>query len=474
MPPENLPRKLYTVEKAMIYTNVILYDTNFFNHLFNHELLLSAIKAAMHREPLLCVNYFDREGGLQFEKVSTANVEPEYIQSEDENSWKKFIDSDNTKKFATGVDQPLFKFFVFESKVRTALVLKFDHLIGDYYSVKTFIHNVLKYYSSFCRGEPYDPNHEDNKTLPMPLDETMLEDWNSPENIKRIEDFAQRKIQLFKDFSLDIPFKPIPNINNVLAEKGYYFEYVQGSQSNLSKNLQVCKDKKLSLSMVSSAASLISAAMFSAKRTGKLKHLMNFDFSRDCRRVFNKNQNRIMNFSEFLSIDRIPVDLTKNLTQITSEVKTAFNDYNKDYFLYINSLPTIMNNLEKSGLKEILEKNHNFKTNTFCGLLGKTILPSEYDLGQSKKLEILNSIFCSFSSEPIMTPYVLFYNYLKNANYTIAGHHDEFNKKITQRHLLNFSYLIESFHENSEVRLIDLMPKIEKLDLDSYKEQLRF
>jgi len=471
---ENLTRGISVFEGVLTESPFIAYDFNLFKHIFNRELLFSAIKAAVHREPLLNVNVFNRNGVFQLERVKNVNIEPEYIQTDDKNLTNEFMKISNMTIPEAGVDKALYRFTVFEGKTSSVLALKFHHLIGDYLSLKIFLNSVLKYYSSFCRGEPYDPNHEDNRTLPMPSEGSMLEYWSNPDK-KKLDQSIEELTKKIKDFKLTIPYKPIPDLTKVVPEKEIYFDFIEGTETNLNLNLQAAKNNKVTLSLVSIAASIVSTAILSAERTGKLKHLVTIEYSKDLRREIKQYTNRIMNLSDCVFISEFPVDLTKSFNQIIKELKiVAELESRKDSFLYLNSLFSILGNKEKNGVKETLERNHQHYLDCFIAPVGRTPFKFEYDLGKGKKLVLQKTMLFAYPFGTFRAPLGLSFYFHKTSACTNSGLKDDFNRKIAQKNLKNFFYLIETYHQNAEEKIVDLMPKIEKLSLGTFKQLTKF
>jgi len=471
---ENLTRGISVFEGVLTESPFIAYDFNLFKHIFNRELLFSAIKAAVHREPLLNVNVFNRNGVFQLERVKNVNIEPEYIQTDDKNLTNEFMKISNMTIPEAGVDKALYRFTVFEGKTSSVLALKFHHLIGDYLSLKIFLNSVLKYYSSFCRGEPYDPNHEDNRTLPMPSEGSMLEYWSNPDK-KKLDQSIEELTKKIKDFKLTIPYKPIPDLTKVVPEKEIYFDFIEGTETNLNLNLQAAKNNKVTLSLVSIAASIVSTAILSAERTGKLKHLVTVEFSKDLRRDIKQYTNRIMNLSDSVVVSEFPVDLTESFNQIIKDLKIVVKQQSsKDSFLYLNSLFSVLGNQEKNGIKEALERNHHHFLDCFTAPVGRTPFNFEYDLGKGKKLELQKTMLFGYPFGMFRTPFGLSFYFHKTSACSIIGLKDDFNRKIAQRLLQNYFYLIETYHQNAEARVVDLIPKIEKLSLGTFKQLTKF
>jgi len=99
------------------------------------------------------------------------------------------------------------------------------------------------------------------------------------------------------------------------------------------------------------------------------------------------------------------------------------------------------------------------------------MFPDKYDLGNGKYLELESSNYFAFPIFPGLTPSYSIFSYHKECIYTVVGYPDEFNKKIAEQHVLNFAYLTEFFHEHKDKRIIDILPKIEKLNMEDYKRR---
>eukprot|EP00340_Litonotus_pictus_P006182 CAMPEP_0170514076 /NCGR_PEP_ID=MMETSP0209-20121228/631_1 /TAXON_ID=665100 ORGANISM="Litonotus pictus, Strain P1" /NCGR_SAMPLE_ID=MMETSP0209 /ASSEMBLY_ACC=CAM_ASM_000301 /LENGTH=344 /DNA_ID=CAMNT_0010798001 /DNA_START=284 /DNA_END=1314 /DNA_ORIENTATION=- len=343
------------------------------------------------------------------------------------------------KPIRAEVDEPLYQIFVFECRGVSSVIVKFHHLLGDAVSVQILMNTLLKHYSNFCRGVPYDPDHEDNRTLPLPTEGCLMEDWSSPENRERIDQCVKANAEKVKNFNMTMPFKPMEDINKFVAEKGNYFLSVEGTKINLEKNKEAVSKVKLSLSTITMAAVMISPAIFSATKTGKLNHAITIKYSRDNRRIQKQFTDRMMNYSDSLPVHQFPINLSRNITEIAGDLRKELISLTNNFYLFVKSAPELFSNKEKYGIQESSDRNHTLYIDTFAALPGKSLFPFNYDLGNGKTLELESSSIGGFPFDSHLTPSFSFFNYHKKCNYSSCGHRDEFNRAVLQRHLLNFA-----------------------------------